>query len=88
MAQVVLKDNEIWAKFDIHDVKRLRVGVWGGDIKEVEIQTKTGGIFMTNKEFYFYCLQRMTEGSIFIEIESYPAVGHEINEKYNKIGTS
>lgn len=85
MAQVILKDNEIWAKFDIKDVKRLRVGVWGGEVKEVEIQTKNGGIYITDAEFYVYCLQRMTELNVFIDIEGYPAVGHQVHEKIGKI---
>lgn len=85
MAQVILKDNEIWAKFDIKDVKRLRVGVWSGEVKEVEIQTINGGIYMTDAEFYIYCLQRMTELNVFIDIESYPAVGYSIKEKIGKI---
>jgi len=84
MARVAIKDNEIYAIFDIKDVKTLRVGVWGGEIKEVEIRTKNGGVYITDKEFYIYCLQRMTECNVFIDIEGYPAVGHEIHSKIKK----
>lgn len=76
MAQVVLKDNEIWAKFDIKDVKRLRVGILGGEVKEVEIHTKNGGVYVTDSEFYVYCLQRMTELNVFIDIETFTAVAY------------
>ena len=75
MATVIIKDNEIWAKFDVTDIKRIRV-CRQGEIKQVFVQMYNGAVFEADPEFYVYCLNRMSELNIFIDIETTIWVGN------------
>lgn len=69
MALIKIKDNLICAVFDITDIARIKVAFAKNEVKQVFVKTTNGAIFEADADFYRYCLERMTELNIFIDIE-------------------
>lgn len=78
--QVKLKDNEIFSIANIHDIERLSIGLDHGKFIELSILMRNGGRFITQSpDLYTYCLQRMTELNVFIQIDYYMAFENRPN---------